>query len=108
MNRGTVVWVDLSDATPPEIGKRRPAVVVSSSVHNQVLPTIVAVPLSSQAPEIPPLRVKLATAGLRRESYAVVPGLRQLKKSRVLGHAGRVSAADLIRLDGAIRQYLGD
>ena len=37
MNRGTVVWVDLSDAHPPEMGKQRPAVVVSNSTQNTVL-----------------------------------------------------------------------
>ena len=50
MNRGAIVWVDLSDATPPEMGKRRSAVVVSNTVQNHVLDTLVAVPLSSQAP----------------------------------------------------------
>lgn len=108
MNRGTVVWVDLSDATPPELGKRRPAVVVSNSVQNQVLDTLVAVPLSSQSPEIRPLRLKLNVAALKRPSFAIVPGLRQVKKARILGQAGRVSAADLARLDGAIRDYLSD
>jgi len=108
VTRGTVVWVDLADATPPEMGKRRPAVIVSNSVQNQVLDTVVAVPLSSQAPEIHPLRVKLRVAGLPRASYAVVPGVRQMKKSRILGAAGKVPAADLTRLDGAIRDYLSD
>jgi mRNA interferase MazF len=108
MNRGSVLWVDLSDATPPEMGKRRPAVVVSSTTQNQVLDTLVAVPLSSAGREIYPLRVRLPVAGLRHASYAVVPGLRQLKKSRILGSAGRVAADDLARLDGAIRTYLSD
>jgi mRNA interferase MazF len=108
VNRGAVVWVDLSDASPPEMGKRRPAVVVSNTVQNQVLDTLVAVPLSSQAPEIPPLRLRLNVPALKRPSYAVIPGIRQVKKSRILGHAGRVSASDLARLEGAIRDYLRD
>ena len=108
MSRGSVVWVDLSDASPPEMGKRRPAVVVSNSVQNQVLDTLVAVPLSSRPPEIHPLRLRLQVASLKRPSYAVVPGIRQIKKSRVLGPAGRVSVADLTRLERAIRDYLTD
>ncbi|KAB2647661.1 MAG: type II toxin-antitoxin system PemK/MazF family toxin [Verrucomicrobia bacterium] len=31
MKRGTVVWVNLSDAHPPEMGKLRPAVILSNS-----------------------------------------------------------------------------
>ena len=91
MNRGMVVWVDLSDATPPEMGKRRPAVVVSNSVQNQVLDTLVAVPLSSQPPEIHPLRVRLRVAALPRPSYAVVPGLR-LARPRAMHRAAKRQA----------------
>ena len=103
MNRGAVIWVDLSDAMPPQMGKRRPAVVVSNSVQNQVLDTVVAVPVSSQAPEIHPLRLRLNLVALKRASYAVIPGLRQIKKSRILSQAGNASSKDLARLDGAIR-----
>ena len=108
MTRGAVIWVDLTDATPPEMGKRRPAVVVSNSVQNLALDSVVAVPLSSLAPEILPLRVKVHASGLKAAAYAVVPGIRQLKKSRILGAAGHLKAADLKILDESIRAYLSD
>ena len=108
MTRGAVIWVDLTDATPPEMGKRRPAVVVSNSVQNLALDSVVAVPLSSRAPEILPLRVKVDASGLKAAAYAVVPGIRQLKKSRILGAAGHLKAADLKILDESIRAYLSD
>jgi mRNA-degrading endonuclease toxin of MazEF toxin-antitoxin module len=108
MNRGAVIWVDLTDATPPEMGKKRPAVVVSNSVQNLALDSVVAVPLSSLAPEILPLRVKVHPSGLKSAAFAVVPGIRQLKKSRILGAAGQLKAADLLRLDESIRAYLSD
>jgi len=108
MIRGTVIWVDLTDATPPELGKRRPAIVVSNSIHNAALDSVVAVPLSSLAPEILPLRVKVRAGDLKAASYAVVPGIRQLKKTRILGAAGQVKTADLNALDTAIRDYLSD
>ena len=108
MTRGTVLWVDLTDATPPEMGKRRPAVIVSNSVQNLALDSVVAVPLSSLPPEILPLRVKVHASGLKAAAYAVVPGIRQLKKSRILGAAGHLKAADLKILDESIRSYLSD
>jgi len=108
MMRGTVVWVDLSDASPPEMGKKRPAVIVSNSMQNQILDSVVAVPLSSREPEIPPLRIRVTVTGLRAASFAVVPGIRQLKKSRVLGTVGRLKDEELASLDQAIREYLSD
>ncbi|HEY6509275.1 MAG TPA: type II toxin-antitoxin system PemK/MazF family toxin, partial [Vicinamibacterales bacterium] len=70
MKRGTVVWVDLSDTSPPEMGKVRPGVVVSGTAHNDVLNTVVVVPTSSVPPEILPLRVAVGSfAG--KQSYAV-------------------------------------
>ena len=108
MTRGVVIWVDLTDATPPETGKRRPAVVVSNSVQNHSLDSVVAVPLSSRPPEIPPLRLRVQASGLKTAGYAVVPGIRQLKKSRILGTAGKLKQIDLERLDQAIREYLSD
>lgn len=108
MIRDSAIWLDLSDASPPEVGKQRPAVIVSNSVQNQSLDTLVAVPLSSLSPEISLLRIKLQVSGLKSASFAIVPGIRQLKKSRILGAAGKVKQLDLDRLDRAIREYLSD
>ena len=63
MKRGSVVWVNLSDAHPPEMGKTRPAVVLSNTTLNARLGTVVVVPLSTQAGEIWPLRIKVAAGG---------------------------------------------
>ena len=108
MIRGTVVWVDLSDASPPEMGKKRPAVIVSNSMQNQIMDSVVAVPLSTREPEIRRLRIRVTVAGLRSASFAVVPGVRQVKKSRVLGVVGRLKDGELAVLDQAIREYLSD
>ena len=105
MKRGTVVWVDLSNAHPPERGKVRPAVIVSGDVHNATLDTVVVVPTSSLAPEILPLRVRVGIfAG--KESFAVVPGLRQVSKRRLRGTLGLVDTTQLASLDASLRTYL--
>jgi mRNA-degrading endonuclease toxin of MazEF toxin-antitoxin module len=106
MKRGTVVWVELSDANLPEFGKVRPGVVVSGEVHNVMLATVVVVPTSSLAPEIPPQRVGVGVfAG--KDSFAVVPGLRQVSKRRLRGVLGAVSAERWAVLDECLRVYLG-
>jgi mRNA interferase MazF len=108
MTRATVVWVDLSDASPPEMGKRRPAIIVSNSAQNLALDSVVGIPLSSQPPEIPPLRVRVQPRGSKTPSFAVVPGMRQLKKSRILSAVGNLDASQMAALDQAIREYLSD
>jgi mRNA-degrading endonuclease toxin of MazEF toxin-antitoxin module len=105
MKRGTVVWVDLSDSSPPEIGKVRPGIVVSGSAHNETLNTVVVVPTSSLAPELRPLRVAVGRfAG--KESFAVVPGIRQVRKGRLRGALGELSPENLRILDECLASYL--
>lgn len=105
MKRGTVVWVDLSDTSPPEMGKMRPGIVVSGTVYNDVLNTVVIVPTSSIAPEIWPLRVAVGSfAG--KESYAVMPGIRQVRKGRLRGALGELSPERLTVLDECLDAYL--
>lgn len=105
MKRGAVVWVDLSDTTPPEMGKVRPGIVVSGAVHNEMLNTLVVVPTSSIAPEIWPLRLAVGSfAG--KDSYAVIPGIRQVRKGRLRGALGHLSHEHLAALDECLEAYL--
>jgi mRNA-degrading endonuclease toxin of MazEF toxin-antitoxin module len=105
MKRGTVVWVDLSDSSPPEMGKVRPGIIVSGTAHNEVLSTVVVVPTSSLAPEIWPLRLAVGlVAG--KESYAVVPGIRQVRKGRLRGELGQLSSERLSALDECLNASL--
>ena len=105
MKRGTVVWVDLSDTSPPEMGKVRPGIVVSGTAHNDGLNTVVIVPTSSVAPEIWPLRLAVGRfAG--KETFAVIPGIRQVRKGRLRGALGLLSPDQLASLDECLDAYL--
>lgn len=105
MKRGTVVWVDLSDSTPPEMGKVRPGIVVSGTAHNEMLNTVVVVPTSSVAPEIWPLRLAVGSfAG--KESFAVIPGIRQVRKGRLRGALGHLSHEHSALLGECLEAYL--
>ncbi|HXJ34996.1 MAG TPA: type II toxin-antitoxin system PemK/MazF family toxin [Candidatus Eisenbacteria bacterium] len=107
MRRGSVYWINLEPASPPELGKVRPAIVVSNTVHNERLDSVVVVPLSSRAPEIWPLRLEIQIRGLR-ESYAVVPGIRQVSKARLHELAAQAPGIAIKRLEAALAAYLGD
>ncbi len=107
MKRGTILWVNLSDVHPPEMDKVRLAVVLSGSVFNMRLNTVVVVPLSTQTGEIWPLRVKVST-GAKKASFAVIPGIRQTAKGRLLDVLGSLSPGDLERIERAVCEYLSD
>jgi mRNA interferase MazF len=105
MKRGTMVWVDLSDATPPEMGKIRPAIIVSGDAHNSVLNTVAVVPTSSLPHEIWPLRLDVGTfAG--KPSFAIIPGIRQVRKGRLRGELGQLDPNKLRALDECLLAYL--
>ena len=76
-------------------------------MQNERLDSVVVVPLSSRAPEIWPLRLKLFVRGLRT-SFAVVPGVRQVSKARLHELAAQAPRAALERLTAALAAYLGD
>jgi hypothetical protein len=75
------------------MGKVRPGIVVSGTAHNEVLNTLVVIPTSTVAPEILPLRMSVGSIG-GKESYAVIPGIRQ------------VSHEHLLALDDCLEAYL--
>lgn len=107
MRRGSVYSINLEPASPPELGKVRPAIVVSHSVYNERLESVVVVPLSTRAPEIWPLRLRVAVPG-QRVSFAVIPGIRQVSKARLHELIGQVPAPVMARVNEAIALYLGD
>ena len=107
MRRGTICWVNLEPVSPPELGKTRPALVVSNSDQNQLLQCIVVIPVSSQPPEIWPLRLRLGMAE-GKTSFAVLPGIRQVSKGRVQDIVGIAKPGDMERIDEALYALLSD
>lgn len=107
MKRGSIYWINLEPATPPELNKVRPAIVVSNSIYNERLDSIVVVPLSTRAPEIWPLRLRLQVPGMKA-SFVVIPGVRQASKARLHELIGQVPAAAMARISEALALYLGE
>ena len=107
MTRGSLFWINLGATSPPEFGKTRPGLVVSSTAHNEVLDSVVVVPLSTIGDEIWPLRIR--TDNVRgKAAFAVLPGIRQVSKARLADFIGLASSSFLQRLDAAVALYLGD
>lgn len=105
MKRGLIYWVNLEPAAPPEFGKIRPALIVSNSEQNNLLPSVVVIPLSSKAPEIWPLRLAIALPN-GKPSFAILPGIRQVNKARLHDMIGMATETFLQNLDKALSLYL--
>ena len=107
MTRGSIYWVNLGSATPPEFGKTRPGVLVSNTLQNEMLDSVVMIPLSTTPGEIWPLRVT-ADEIRGKPSCAVVPGIRQVSKARLTELVGPASPDFMKRLERALELYLND
>ncbi|MGH7899568.1 MAG: type II toxin-antitoxin system PemK/MazF family toxin [Candidatus Binatia bacterium] len=107
MRRGSAYWINLEPSSPPEMGKVRPGVIVSNSIQNEHLDSVVIVPLSAQAPQIWPLRIEVRLKGMKA-SYAVIPGIRQVSKARLQERIGQFPDDLMERIGAAIAAYLAD
>jgi len=107
MRRGSIVWVNLEEVSPPEFGKTRPGLVISNTEQNEILETVVILPISNKPPEIWPLRLKLQLPR-KKDSFIIIPGIRQVKKTRLLELMGMVSQETLNSVEEAVQLYFGD
>lgn len=105
--RGSLFWVNLGATSPPEFGKTRPGLIVSSTVHNEVLDSVVVVPLSTIGDEIWPLRLKVHDVS-GKAAFAVLPGIRQVSRARLVGFIKVAPHSLMKRVDAALAVYLGD
>jgi mRNA interferase MazF len=106
MNRGDVVI--LADRGGDFTGKPRPAVVVRANVFNE-LTAVTVCPLTSIMDEAP-CRVPVSAFDelpLATSSKIAVDKITTVRGHRIGKVIGRLSAADVQRLDGALLVYLG-
>lgn len=108
MTRGAIYWVNLEDTHPPEFGKIRPALVLSNSGQNAILSTVVVVPISTRPPHIWPLRLELPPTPRLKKSFALIPGIRQVSKSRLIESTGVLPDEFVNTILEALAAYLGD
>ena len=77
--------VDFNPAKKGEIGKLRPAIIISDTEDNQLLPTLIVIPLSTQIePDALPYRLTLSKRdALESISDACINEVRALSKTRI-------------------------
>lgn len=106
MKRGDVVTVSL----PGDAGKPRPAVVVQVDALNEDLRSILLCPITSYSSAPNFFRVPVEPTpenGLRLPSEIMVEKLNSANRSRIGNLIGRLSAADMTRLNRSLIVTLG-
>jgi len=106
--RGEIVLVNLYPKKGDEIGKIRPAVILSDTIDNQELETLIVLPLSSQLIDnVTPYRVRLESRnGLEKMSDVLVHQIRTISKSRVIKSVSRVSEEEYSTIKTALCQVV--
>jgi mRNA interferase MazF len=106
--RGEVWLASLGAGRTGELGKNRPAIVVSAGFLSvgTAADLIVVVPLSSsRTPSV--LRPELTSAeGLDRSSRAICQGIRGVARSRLLRRLGALTPAHLAEVERALALIL--
>jgi mRNA interferase MazF len=99
--RGDVWWVALDPAQGTEIRKTRPAVVVSNDSCNRHGSRVVVVPVTSNIASLYPGEALIRVKG--RPARALGDQLRSIDKKRLSSRAGRLTPAELLDVDEALR-----
>lgn len=99
--RGDVCWVALDPVSGTEVGKTRPAIVVSNDAMNQFGQRVVVVPVTGNVDSCYAGEALVSVNG--RPGRALGDQVRSIDKARLRGRVDRLAAEDLRRVDQALR-----
>ena len=93
LNRGDIVGINLNPKKGDEVGKIRPCVTISDNESNQILDTIIIVPLSSQLiDDMEPFRLRLTKSdNLEKDSDILLNHIRTISNKRVTSLIGKIT-----------------
>ncbi len=108
VKRGGIEWVRLDPVMGSEIGKIRPAVVISNDINNELADTITIVPITSSVGKVYPFEVLIrkGTANLVEDSKAKANQIRTVDKRRLKNLIGTLPAAVLEKIELSIKIHL--
>lgn len=108
--RGDVWVVDLEPAVGSEIGRRRPALVVSNDASNRYSATVTVLPITSAPAKrayLDEVVVQAGEAGLTENPNRIKANMvRTVDKARLVRFVGALGATHLADVDRALRVHL--
>ena len=93
LHRGDIVGINLNPKKGDEVGKIRPCIIISDDESNNILDTIIVVPLStSLLDNMEPFRQRLSKRdNLKYNSDILINHIRTISKKRVTSHISKIT-----------------
>ncbi len=93
LNRGDIVGINLNPKKGDEVGKIRPCVIISNDDENNILYTIIVIPLSTKLiDDMLPYRLRLLKRDkLEKDSDVLVNHIRTISKKRVTSKIAKIT-----------------
>jgi mRNA interferase MazF len=107
--RGEIWNVSLEPVLSHEIGKTRPALVISNDKNNEYSSTITLIPITASIEKIYPFEVFISgeDSGLPLDSKLKCNQIRTVDKLRLLKLAGEISTVIIKKVEEALLIHLG-
>ncbi len=107
--RGEIWQVSLEPITGHEIGKTRPALVISNDKNNEYSSTVTLIPITSSMEKIYPFEVfiSIKDSGLKLDSKIKCNQIRTVDKLRLSKLAGEISPEIIKKVEEALLIHIG-
>lgn len=108
MKRGDIYWANLDPTIGSEISKKRPVLIVSNDINNQLAGCVTVLPITSSFQKSYPfvVSIKKEDSGLQHDSTIKANQIRTLDKQRLVNKTCRLSELIMIEVEEAIRVHL--
>ena len=108
IRRGEVYWVKLDPIKGSEIGKTRPALVISNNINNEFADTVTVIPITSSIGKVYPFEVfiKKDIANVSNDSKAKANQIRTVDKKRLKERIGIIPDEILKKIEKAVKIHL--
>ena len=104
IERGDIYWVAFDPSLGGEIQKTRPAIVISNNAANSALNRVQVIPLTITTDRVYPSEAVVLIDG--KKNKAMADQLTTISKIRLIDSMGHVSAADMQKIELAIKIQL--
>lgn len=109
LHKGDIVLVNFNPTKGAEIGKLRPAIILSTKEDNDILDTVIVIPLSTVIePNTTPYRFHITSRDkLKKNSDACIYEIRALSKIRIKEKLSKLTIDELKTVQKCLCEIVG-